>query len=77
MATELSANNPDLIESIRRNMGNRTQPDGNNDSIADGNADESTGILNKIIKKTKIYLYFSFFSLDPNNSSDQNNPPSS
>ena len=46
MATELSANNPDLIESIRRNMGNRTQPDGNNDSTSNGNSNESTSIFN-------------------------------
>ncbi|CAF4785765.1 unnamed protein product [Rotaria sp. Silwood1] len=43
MASELSANNPDLIESIRRSMGNRTQPDGNNDS---GSGDNSNGSSN-------------------------------
>ncbi|CAF2421389.1 unnamed protein product [Rotaria sp. Silwood2] len=42
MASELSANNPDLIESIRRSMGNRTQPDGNNDSGSDNNSNGST-----------------------------------
>ncbi|CAF0734779.1 unnamed protein product [Rotaria sordida] len=42
MASELSANNPDLIESIRRSMGNRTQPDGNNDSGVDNNSDGSS-----------------------------------
>ncbi len=46
MATELSANNPDLIDSIRRNMGNRTQPDGNNDSTEDGNSNDPTSIHN-------------------------------
>ena len=46
MASELSANNPDLIESIRRNMGNRPQPDGNNDSTQDGNSSGSTSMSN-------------------------------
>jgi hypothetical protein len=47
MASELSANNPELIESIRRNMNNsnQPQPDGNNDSGADGNANEPTSIF--------------------------------
>jgi hypothetical protein len=56
MASELSANNPDLIESIRRNAGNRTQPDGSNDSTSDGNPDESTSKLKSILKK----IFFSF-----------------
>ena len=46
MATELSANNPDLIDSIRRNMGNRNQPDGTNDSTEDGNSNDPTSIYN-------------------------------
>jgi hypothetical protein len=46
MASELSANNPELIESIRRNMGNsnRTEPDGNNDSTSDGNTSEYSNL---------------------------------
>lgn len=39
MASELSTNNPDLIESIRRNIRN------DNDNQSDNNPDESTGIL--------------------------------
>ncbi|CAF4893641.1 unnamed protein product, partial [Rotaria socialis] len=42
MASELSANNPDLIESIRRNMGNREQPDGNIDGGPDGTSNGSS-----------------------------------
>ncbi|CAF1017226.1 unnamed protein product [Rotaria magnacalcarata] len=42
MASELSANNPDLIESIRRNMGNREQPDGNTDGGPDGTSNGSS-----------------------------------
>jgi hypothetical protein len=59
MATELSANNPELIESIRRNMdnSNRTQPDGNNDSTSNGNANEPTSIFNQTIH----HYYFVFF----------------
>lgn len=38
MASELSASNPDLIESIRRNMRNA------DDNQSDNNPDESTGI---------------------------------
>jgi hypothetical protein len=49
MATELSANNPDLIESIRRNMGNRPQPGGDDNPTSDGNSSEPTDSLNKII----------------------------
>jgi hypothetical protein len=56
MATELSANNPDLIESIRRNMGNR--PDSNSNNT------EPTGLLKKL-NSTKILLFF----LDQNNPS--------
>jgi len=41
MATELSANNPELIESLRRNIGNRTQPGGNEDSSSEGNSNKS------------------------------------
>ena len=50
MATELSANNPDLIESIRRNMGNR--PDSNR------NNNERTGLLKKLnsIKNSFLHL---------------------
>jgi len=62
MATELSANNPDLIESIRRNMGNRTQPDGNNDPNSDGKSNETTNIFSSITEKKKIFfLLFIFF----------------
>jgi hypothetical protein len=32
MASELSANNPDLLESLRRNMGNRSQSNGDNNN---------------------------------------------
>jgi hypothetical protein len=46
MATELSANNPDLIDSIRRNMGNQPQPDGNNDSTSDDTPNGSTSLFN-------------------------------
>jgi small glutamine-rich tetratricopeptide repeat-containing protein alpha len=38
MASELSANNPDLIESLRRNMGNRP-PTGNNPSSSSSHND--------------------------------------
>jgi len=41
MATELSANNPDLIESIRRNIGNRPQPDSGNPSNTGGDVDQN------------------------------------
>jgi len=46
MASELSANNPDLIESLRRNMGNRTEPNGNTESTPDDNSQGSTSIFN-------------------------------
>lgn len=51
MATELSANNPDLIESIRRNRGdgNQTQPDGDNDSTSENNSNGSTSIFPEMI----------------------------
>lgn len=42
MATELSANNPDLIESIRRNM-NRPGGDNNNDPPSSDNNNNSDG----------------------------------
>ena len=44
MASELSANNPDLIESIRRNVG-RPQPggDNNNPTPDNGNDNGSAG----------------------------------
>jgi hypothetical protein len=32
MASEISANNPDLIESLRRNMGNPSQSNRDNNS---------------------------------------------
>jgi hypothetical protein len=43
MATELSANNPDLIESIRRNIG-RPNASGNNNASSENNPDESSGM---------------------------------
>jgi hypothetical protein len=61
MATELSANNPDLIESIRRNMGNRTQPDGNNESNSDGKSNEPTNIFSCITEKKIFFLLSIFF----------------
>ena len=48
MASELSANNPDLIESIRRNMNNSNQPgsqENNDNSSSDGNSNEPPSIL--------------------------------
>lgn len=58
MASELSANNPDLIESLRRNMNNRTQTDENTESTSDNNSQESTSIFNQIINKHSFILYF-------------------
>ena len=45
MASELSTNNPDLIESIRSNIRN------GNDNQSDNNPDESTGILHRRIAR--------------------------
>ena len=61
MASEISANNPELIESIRRNMGNsnRTQADGNDDSTSDSNTNEPTSIL-KSLKPIDVYIYTFF-----------------
>ncbi|CAF1087547.1 unnamed protein product [Adineta steineri] len=42
MATELSANNPELMENLRRNMGNRPPGGDNNNSTPDNNSNEST-----------------------------------
>jgi len=39
MASEMSANNPDLIESLRRNMGNRSQSNRDNNSPSNSNND--------------------------------------
>jgi len=65
MATELSANNPDLIESIRRNMGNRPQPNEDNNSTPDGNSDGSRSIFNlnhqKKNKQKFIFIFLFFF----------------
>lgn len=54
MATELSANNPELIDSLRRNMDNRTQPNENNESAPDSNSQGSTGIFNRTIRKKSV-----------------------
>ncbi|UJR27779.1 hypothetical protein I4U23_009051 [Adineta vaga] len=42
MASEISATNPELIESLRRNTGNRNQTDGNNDSTSQDHSNESS-----------------------------------
>ncbi|CAF1561652.1 unnamed protein product, partial [Rotaria sordida] len=37
MANELSTNNPNLVESLRRNMSNQSQPNTNNNSTSNSN----------------------------------------
>lgn len=54
MASELSANNPDLIESLRRNMGNRPQPN------SDDNNSTSSLLKKKQIIFCKYFLFFYF-----------------
>lgn len=50
MASELSANNPDLIDSIRRSMGNQQQSDDNNSG--EGNTSSgSSSISSRMFKK--------------------------
>lgn len=58
MASELSASNPDLIESIRRNArhGNPTQSEDDNDH--DNHSAHSAGISLERMNQSKISHYF-------------------
>ena len=44
MATELSANNPDLVESIRRSMGNQPQSNETTNSTSDNSSNGSSSL---------------------------------
>ena len=51
MASEISASNPELLESLRRNVANQNQPDGSN------NSNESSSMF----RFQKVYLNYLFF----------------
>lgn len=70
MASELSASNPDLIESIRRSTG-RPGPGGNNDNSSSQNGNSNPRMYHD---QPSSLL---FIRLDSSNNSDQNKPSSS